>query len=94
MKEKDIIAKCRKWATEQGCKVVKMHGGPFTERGIPDLLICLRGGRFCAAEAKVPGKEPTALQMLQIADFKRAGAIAFWFDSFEDFKENVEDFLA
>lgn len=33
--------------------VIKYHGGPFTEAGVPDLLICL-DGVFIGCEVKAP----------------------------------------
>ena len=38
---------------DEGAYVVKVHGGKYGTRGVPDLLVCYRG-RFIAAEVKAP----------------------------------------
>ena len=49
-------------------------------RGVSDIPMCLRG-LFVAIELKVPGKEPTALQLKFINDVIDAGGIACWCDT-------------
>jgi hypothetical protein len=48
---------------------VKIHGGPFQQAGIPDIIGCYKG-RFVAIEVKVPGKEGT-MSAIQRAIFSR-----------------------
>lgn len=91
MLEKDLLREARDWlrlvySTE--VKAVKIHGSPYTENGIPDLLICLRG-RFIAAEAKQPGKKPTTIQERRLQEYRDAGGTAFWFDTMEEFKTEM-----
>lgn len=59
--EKTIVASITKAASDLGWMVIKIHGGPFQNKGIPDLL-CLRGGRAVWLEVKQPGKKATAIQ--------------------------------
>ncbi len=48
-----------------------------SRRGVPDLLICLRG-KFVAIELKDEGEEPTELQAFVIKRIQIAGGYAFW----------------
>lgn len=59
--EKSIVASITKAATALGWMVIKIHGGPFQNKGIPDLL-CLRSGYAVWLEVKQPGKKPTPIQ--------------------------------
>ena len=38
MTETDIVRKIRKYVEGLGGKVYKMHGGPFSHAGAPDLI--------------------------------------------------------
>lgn len=54
----------------------KVHGGPYQEAGIPDLLGCVRG-KFIALEVKMPdGEEPTDLQTQQMIRIRQAKGCA------------------
>ena len=57
----------------------KVHGGPFTKAGIPDLIGCVHG-RFFAFEVKLPKKssKPSQVQIETISDivFKGRGIAA------------------
>lgn len=59
--ERTIVAAITREATRLGWMVIKIHGGPFQNKGIPDLL-CLLGGRAVWLEVKQPGKKPTPIQ--------------------------------
>lgn len=93
MKERAVVKKCKDYIASINGVAVKQTGGPFAERGVPDLLCCVRG-RFIAAELKAPGKKPTLMQLLQVQRFIRAGALAFVCDNFDDFKRTVDNFLS
>ncbi len=54
----------------------KIYTGPFQEAGIPDLLGCV-AGMFFALEVKMPGEEPSAIQVKTMRDIRKdGGAIA------------------
>lgn len=55
--------------------IIKIHGGMYQEPGIPDLLLCVRG-RFIGLEVKIPGEEPTQLQLDHIARIRASGGKA------------------
>ena len=54
-----------------------------------DFLCCVRG-RFLAVETKARGRYPTARQTVCLRAVERAGGVAFWCDSFEDFKAHMK----
>lgn len=51
-------------------------------KGDPDLVVCWKG-RYVAIELKVPGEEPTDIQLARIEKVKQAGGHAFWADNME-----------
>lgn len=85
--EARIKADIRAWFLKQGAYVfapVQMGMGASTV----DQLICFKG-KFIGIETKVPGKHPTARQLLTINEIKAAGGEAFWTTSLEDCKRQM-----
>lgn len=76
--------------------LIKIHGGPHQESGIPDLLACLYGV-FFGVEVKMPGEEPTAKQLEHIDRIRKAGGYADAFDNVPDvvnfFKNTLDNLL-
>jgi len=54
--------------------------------GTSDIVSCGPDGRFWAIEVKRPGKKPSELQWSYIRSIQERNGIAFYADSFEDFK--------
>lgn len=52
---------------------VKIHGGPFQQAGIPDIIGCYKG-RFIGIEAKMQGNGPSGIQRLVLDQLTAAGA--------------------
>lgn len=46
----------------------------MTLAGAPDIVACYRG-RFLGLETKLPGNDPTAVQLLRIDQIRKAGGI-------------------
>lgn len=66
-------------AAGHSVKVRKRHGGAYGTSGEPDIEGCIDG--VCIQiECKAPGNKPTPLQLQRIAEWARAGALAFWTD--------------
>lgn len=66
-----------------GGKWFKVHGGPFQEAGLPDLIGCV-DGIFFGLEVKVPNdpkSAPTELQLAQLEEYRSEGGIACVIDS-------------
>lgn len=63
---------------------------PVGNRGVPDRLVFLPGGRLVLVELKAPGRRPTKLQLKRHREFRQLG-----FDvEVIDTKEGVVEFLA
>lgn len=89
MLESTLVRKIKAALEAEGCKVIKIHGGPNMEAGTPDLIGCYPGksdnfdgddfwieppGCF-AIEVKRDAKhKPTALQLKRLEEWKKAGA--------------------
>jgi hypothetical protein len=50
------------------------HG--YGRSGIPDIICCLKGGRFLAIECKAEGKAPTSLQIRELHIIQDTGGLA------------------
>lgn len=58
-------------------------------KGVPDRLVLLPGGRIIFIEMKAPGKKSTPQQLLQQKRIKALGCQVFVIDT----KEKVDDFI-
>ena len=67
----------------------KVHGSPFQDTGLPDLVCCIQG-RFVGIEAKMPGKVPTKIQYYKLDRIHDAGGIAIWGSSIEAILDRLE----
>jgi hypothetical protein len=59
-----------------GSWVRKIHGNQFQNRGIPDLLCCIKTrphSFFAGMEVKVPGKHATPIQEHELSQIRLAG---------------------
>lgn len=75
MTESSIVRACLKALNAiPGCKAVKVHGNAYTRAGTPDLDVCYRGQAY-KLEVKVPGARPTPIQVHELAEWARAGAV-------------------
>ena len=70
--EKVIVARVMDEARRLGFTAIKMHGGPFSVRGLPDVL-AIKRGRAYWMEAKRPGEEPTRVQVARMRELAAAG---------------------
>ena len=72
--EKVIVARILDEGRRLGFFAVKIHGGPFMLRGLPDCLF-LKGGRAAWIEAKRPGEQPTKVQVARMSELRAAGCV-------------------
>lgn len=54
------------------------------EKGISDIIGCLKDGRFLAIEVKRPGAKPSADQNAFLEKVRDRNGVAFWTDSLEE----------
>ena len=69
--EKILEAELRERCKALGWMCIKLTSQ--YQRGLPDRLILMPGGRVCFAEIKTTGKKPTALQRLTHERFRALG---------------------
>lgn len=75
------------------CKIIKIHGDEFMEIGLPDLIGCLPPqGRTIVIETKVKYNKPTPIQLYRLEEYRKAGAISFWCNSFDDYLSKLKEF--
>lgn len=69
----------------------KIHGSPYQERGIPDVIGSL-DGKFIAFEIKRPDeyRPPTAYQQMQIDRINQSGGLASVVTSWVEVKNILE----
>lgn len=87
--EKTIVKQILAWLNSMPeCYARKRHGG-MANPGEPDITACLSGRRI-EIEVKRPGGKPTALQLHQLDQWRKAGALAFVAYSLEEVKGEME----
>jgi Holliday junction resolvase len=74
--EKQFENKIKRYLKERGCYRVKYHGNYYSENGTPDILACVNG-HFVAIEVKADNGHPSELQLVKIADIRKAGGFAY-----------------
>ena len=100
MTETRLVAKLRQGilARYPTAFIFKVHGGPYQEAGIPDLVACIEG-RFVGIEVKEKKQgesvqaaygRATPLQLRQIELIEQAGGSAGVAISLEDCLEIIE----
>lgn len=87
MKEKQFEQQVRAFLIEQGCWVLKTWSNGIQREGVPDLLVCCNGC-FIGVELKNEKGRPSALQLWNIDEIRKAGGIAIvlYPDDFMQFK--------
>ena len=81
--EADLQAAAVRWARAQGW-FARRYKGPG-RRSHPDYMF-IRRSVVLWIEFKLPGKEPTELQLKEIREMIAHGAIVYWLDCLEDAK--------
>lgn len=83
MKGRDLVAaeknfenKVKEILKSKGAYFVKQFGCAFSKSGVPDLLVCYKG-RFIAVELKAEKGEPSALQLYNLDEIRKAGGYGF-----------------
>jgi Holliday junction resolvase len=74
----------------RGGWAIKIHGGPLTTAGVPDIVACYRG-RYLALETKMPGNKATPVQLHRMRQIRKAGGIAQVVRSKEDISKLLNE---
>jgi len=74
----------------RGAWVFKVHGSPYQQVGVPDLLVGYQG-RLYALEVKRPGGHLTQAQARIIEQIKAAGCVAARVESIQEVEALLND---
>ena len=93
--EKRFEMRVRDWLKAHGCWFFKVFGNAYQRSGIPDIVGCAHGMLF-AIEVKAEHGRPSALQVHEIEEIRKAGGYArvLYPQEFDAFKEEFETFMA
>ena len=72
-----------------GAWVFNVHGSPYQQVGVPDLLVAYQG-RFYAMEVKKPGGVLSPVQAKVIEEIRASGSVAGRVESIEEAVELLE----
>ena len=75
---------------KMGAWVFKVHGSPYQQVGVPDLLVGYKG-RFYAMEVKRPGGVLTPVQAKVIEEIRASGCVAGRVESIEEADRLLEE---
>lgn len=90
--EKNFENRVKQFLKEENCYYIKYWGGAaYTQKGVPDLLVCCNGF-FIGIELKSEVGKPSELQKYNIQKIKDAGGLAMvlYPKDFEDFKKTIK----
>lgn len=85
MTEKTVVNNIRDYLRKEGFFVLKIHGGPNQQAGIPDLL-AIKEGRAWWFEVKTETGKTTKLQVHTIEQLRGFGCVAEIVRSVDDVK--------
>ena len=93
MKESDIQTKILRWAEKlPEVWIVKYPGVSYGRKGVPDLLLSVKG-KFLAIEVKKPGGKPTQMQLMEQAKIRMTGSRSEIVESFVEAKKIILEVL-
>ena len=73
-----------------GAWVFNVHGSPYQQVGVPDLLVAYQG-RFYAMEVKKPGGVLSPVQAKVIEEIRVSGSVAGRVESIEEAVKLLEE---
>ena len=72
-----------------GAWVFNVHGSPYQQAGVPDLLVGYKGQLY-AMEVKRPGQRLSAIQAKVIEEIRASGCVAGRVESIEEAEEMLK----
>lgn len=88
--ERDLQAKCLEYLRTRRIYAINVHGGGWTAKGCPDLIVCLNG-RFIAFELKVGTNDLQDDQKIHKLRIERSNGLHFAPYTFEEFVNIIEE---
>ena len=93
MKESEIQTKILRWAEKlPEVWIVKYPGGTYGRKGVPDLLLSVKG-KFLAIEVKKPGGKPSQIQLLEQAKIRMTGSRSEIVETVDEAKKIILEVL-
>lgn len=77
--ESKVKKRVKEILAQVGAYYAMPMGTGFGNSGVPDFLVC-KSGLFYGIECKAGGNKPTALQLKNLDDIRKAGGIALVID--------------
>ena len=77
--EAKVKARVKKILTDMGAYYAMPQSGGYGNSGTPDFLVCYQGA-FVGIECKANGNKPTALQLHNMMQIRKAGGRSFVVD--------------
>ena len=77
--EAKVKKKVREFLKSTGAYYAMPVATGFASSGVPDFLVC-KEGLFYGIECKANGNKPTALQLKNLDDIRKAGGVALVID--------------
>jgi hypothetical protein len=92
MTETTITNAIKAFLKTEGFRPIKIHGGPYQEIGLPDILAVERGtGAAWWFEVKRPGCTTTAIQNLKIDELRLCGCPVFVVTSVDETRQSIAE---
>ena len=91
MRESNLQSSCIEWLRKHdpNALIANIHGGGWSIKGFPDLLICING-RFITCELKVGNNSLEPAQKIWKQRIVKAGGHWYEIRTLENFKEVIE----
>ena len=89
--EAKVKARVKKILTDMGAYYAMPQSGGYGNSGTPDFLVCYQGA-FVGIECKANGNKPTALQLHNMMQIRKAGGRSFVVDetNIDKLREEME----
>ena len=89
--EAKVKARVKKILTDMGAYYAMPQSGGYGNSGTPDFLVCFQGA-FFGIECKANGNKPTALQLHNMMQIRKAGGRSFVVDetNIDKLREEME----
>ncbi len=90
MRENKLQTDCLKYLDSEGIYNINTHGGGWTGKGTPDIVVCL-DGRFVAFELKVDKNDLEPAQRIHKKRIEKNGGRHYSPRTLTEFKEIIKE---
>lgn len=93
MKESNFQKLVLDFLKEREIYALNIHGGPFQERGISDILMCYEG-KFIALELKANNNRPSEIQQFHLEEINKNKGVGLIFNYNKEWKKDLQTLLS